>query len=244
MASPTRRTWVWVNSSIWWWTGGLACYGPWGHKESDMTVCLDWSETLYHTVSHMAPLQPCEVAAPFCRWEDGGCKRLCHFLGCSSAGERVGLEPRAIRFPGVNFEGCPTRPALLRVGGMRTRVGRRLEIQGKRQPRSPRLAPAPSLPRKRTRCPQLPMEWQAGTSLRGARSLGLQPRGWCQLHGVIWGRWEAVLPAAADRLLQCPRGVSALWLESLQSSPGRQPEPQKLPLRYTKGHYKVAQQGA
>ena len=94
------------------------------------------------------------------------------------------------------------QPPLLRVGGMRTcvQVGRRLEIQGKRQPRSPRLAPAPSLPRKRTRCLQLPMEWQAGTSLRGARSLGLQPQGWYQPHGVIWGRREAVLPAAAGRL--------------------------------------------
>ena len=44
MASPTRWTWVWVNSRSWWWTGGLACCGPWGRKESDTTEQLNWTE--------------------------------------------------------------------------------------------------------------------------------------------------------------------------------------------------------
>ena len=43
MASPTQRAWVWVNCGSWWWTGGLVCCSPWGHKESDTTEQLNWS---------------------------------------------------------------------------------------------------------------------------------------------------------------------------------------------------------
>ena len=42
MASLTQWTWVWVNSRSWWWTGGLACCGSWGRKESDTTERLNW----------------------------------------------------------------------------------------------------------------------------------------------------------------------------------------------------------
>jgi len=42
MASPTRWTWVWVNSGCWWWTGSLACGNSWGHK--DWTWLSDWTE--------------------------------------------------------------------------------------------------------------------------------------------------------------------------------------------------------
>ena len=44
MASPTRWTWVWVDSGSWWWTGGLVCCDSWGRKESDMTERLNWTE--------------------------------------------------------------------------------------------------------------------------------------------------------------------------------------------------------
>ena len=44
MASPTQRTWVWASSGSWWWTGNLACCSPWGHRESDMTERLNWSD--------------------------------------------------------------------------------------------------------------------------------------------------------------------------------------------------------
>ena len=44
MASPTQWTWVWVKSGSWWWTGGLACCGLWGHKELDMTEWMNWTE--------------------------------------------------------------------------------------------------------------------------------------------------------------------------------------------------------
>ena len=43
MASPTQRAWVWVNCGSWWWTGGLVCCSPWGHKKSDTTEQLNWS---------------------------------------------------------------------------------------------------------------------------------------------------------------------------------------------------------
>ena len=44
MASPTRWTWVLVNSGSWWWTG--TCYGSWGCKVSDMTELLNWTEVI------------------------------------------------------------------------------------------------------------------------------------------------------------------------------------------------------
>ena len=42
MASPTRWTWLWVNSESWWWTG--ACCNSWYRKELDMTERLNWTE--------------------------------------------------------------------------------------------------------------------------------------------------------------------------------------------------------
>ena len=44
MALLSQRTWVWVNSGSWWWTGGLASCVSWGHKESDTTERLNWSD--------------------------------------------------------------------------------------------------------------------------------------------------------------------------------------------------------
>ena len=46
MASPTRWTWVWVNSGSCDGQGGLVCCNSWGHKESDMTERLNWTEDL------------------------------------------------------------------------------------------------------------------------------------------------------------------------------------------------------
>ena len=37
-------TWVCIGSGSWWWQGSLACCSPWGHKESDMTEWLNWTE--------------------------------------------------------------------------------------------------------------------------------------------------------------------------------------------------------
>ena len=44
MASPPWWAWVWVNSGSWWWQGDLACCDSWGHKESDRTERLNWTE--------------------------------------------------------------------------------------------------------------------------------------------------------------------------------------------------------
>ena len=43
-ASLTQWTWVWVNSGSWWWTGRPGWCSPWGHKESDTTERLKWTE--------------------------------------------------------------------------------------------------------------------------------------------------------------------------------------------------------
>ena len=47
MALLIQWTWVWASSRSWWWTGGLACCSPWGLKESDTTVWLNWAELIY-----------------------------------------------------------------------------------------------------------------------------------------------------------------------------------------------------
>ena len=46
MVSPSQWTWVCVNSRSWLWIGlcSLACCSPWGHKESEMTEWLNWSQ--------------------------------------------------------------------------------------------------------------------------------------------------------------------------------------------------------
>ena len=46
MASPTQWTWVWASSRSWWYKGSLACCGPWGHRESDTTEGLNWTQFL------------------------------------------------------------------------------------------------------------------------------------------------------------------------------------------------------
>ena len=46
MASLTQWTGVWVNSGSWWCTWSPTCCSPWGHKESDTTVQLNWNEKL------------------------------------------------------------------------------------------------------------------------------------------------------------------------------------------------------
>ena len=44
MASLTQWTWVWASPGNWWRTGSLAYCSPWGHKESDTTEWLNWTE--------------------------------------------------------------------------------------------------------------------------------------------------------------------------------------------------------
>ena len=46
------RTWIWVSSGRWWWTGKT---GPWDWKELDMIEWLDWTE-LNWTYNRQMPL--------------------------------------------------------------------------------------------------------------------------------------------------------------------------------------------
>ena len=46
MASLTHWTWVWASSGRWWRTVKPACCSPWGHKESDTTEWLNWTELM------------------------------------------------------------------------------------------------------------------------------------------------------------------------------------------------------
>ena len=39
-----RWMWVWVNSGRWWWTRRPGVLHPWGHKESDTTEQLNWTD--------------------------------------------------------------------------------------------------------------------------------------------------------------------------------------------------------
>ena len=44
MESPTLWTWVWISSQSWWWTGKPGVLQSMGHKESDMTEQLNWTD--------------------------------------------------------------------------------------------------------------------------------------------------------------------------------------------------------
>ena len=48
MASPTRWTWVWVNSGVGDGQGGLACCDSWGREDLDTTEWLNWTELNRH----------------------------------------------------------------------------------------------------------------------------------------------------------------------------------------------------
>ena len=56
MASSTQWTWVCLDSGSWWGTGGLACCGPWGHKESDTTEWLNWTGLRIYFLFYMSLL--------------------------------------------------------------------------------------------------------------------------------------------------------------------------------------------
>ena len=56
-ASPVQRTWVWVSSGSWWWTGKPGVLqsssprtwghcSPWDHKEPDTTEQLNWTQRI------------------------------------------------------------------------------------------------------------------------------------------------------------------------------------------------------
>ena len=50
MASPTRWTWVWVNSSSWWWTGrpGVLQFHGVAKSQTQLSDWTDWTELIEH----------------------------------------------------------------------------------------------------------------------------------------------------------------------------------------------------
>ena len=59
MASPTRWTWIWVNSGSWWWTERPGVLWFMGSQRLDTTERLNWTELIYiyiyiyiHTYTH------------------------------------------------------------------------------------------------------------------------------------------------------------------------------------------------
>ena len=53
MTSPTRWTWVWVNSRSWWWTGRPGVLWFMGSQESDTTERLNWAEEILLTLTSL-----------------------------------------------------------------------------------------------------------------------------------------------------------------------------------------------
>ena len=59
MASLSWWTWVWVDSGSWWWTGRPGMLqASWGHKESDMTEWLNWTELNNLRVNYVKKKSP------------------------------------------------------------------------------------------------------------------------------------------------------------------------------------------
>ena len=68
MASPTRWTWVWVNSGSWWWTGRPDILQSMGSQRVGHTERLNWTElnaaaAVLSCFSHVRPCVTTETAA-------------------------------------------------------------------------------------------------------------------------------------------------------------------------------------
>ena len=75
MASPTQRTWVWVNSRSWWWTGrpGVLWFMGFQRVRHDWATELNWTEWYIKTNQNIL-IQNVFISGPlFLRslgWED------------------------------------------------------------------------------------------------------------------------------------------------------------------------------
>ena len=68
MASPTRWTWIRVNSGSWWWTGSPGVLRFRGRKESDTTELLNWTELNWGSVAKSLYYKVTALQSKFC-WE-------------------------------------------------------------------------------------------------------------------------------------------------------------------------------
>ena len=112
MASPTRWTWVWVNSESLWWTGRPGVLRLWGRKESDTTEWLNWtlyiievcvcqSQSSNLSVRHALPL----VTSLFSTWNTKGfnfdeVQAVFSLVACTFgvASKKPSLNPKSWRF--------------------------------------------------------------------------------------------------------------------------------------------------
>ena len=58
MASPTRWTWVWVNSGSWWWTGRPGVLQSMGLQRVDTTEQRNWTEAFLNLKVPFIPWPP------------------------------------------------------------------------------------------------------------------------------------------------------------------------------------------
>ena len=56
MTSLTQRTWVWVNSRSWWWTGRTGVLQSMGLQKLDMTEWLNWTDFIAISVTMSGPM--------------------------------------------------------------------------------------------------------------------------------------------------------------------------------------------
>ena len=70
MASPTRWTWVWVNSGSWWWTGrpGVLWFMGSQRVGPDWATELNWTELKYYFI-HYTPLSHLILTTPWVKNE-------------------------------------------------------------------------------------------------------------------------------------------------------------------------------
>ena len=81
MASPTRWTWVWVNSGSWWWTERPGILQVMGLQRvvHDWVTALNWTElNLYPTLN---PNSTTTKVIPFGRFYPIHIKRSCFLVG-------------------------------------------------------------------------------------------------------------------------------------------------------------------
>ena len=72
MTYLTQQRWVWVNSGSWWWTGKPGELQSLGHKVSDVTEWLNWTELISHLwVSHFKLLFLKDVKFRSSTWTNG-----------------------------------------------------------------------------------------------------------------------------------------------------------------------------
>ena len=101
MASPTLWTWVWVSSRRWWRTGKPAWHSPWGHKVSDITEWLNWTNAPYRA-SQVGLVLNISQSFPI----------LCNPMDCSLPGSSVhGIQEywNELPFPSLGGGSSPPR---------------------------------------------------------------------------------------------------------------------------------------